>query len=516
MSQSGDAVTKLSYCLIGDPHAIDGVKNSGEVVISGLWQWSLAFDEHGKNGDVRLLRRKEEIEEYDIVHINMTAGNLPLPQMIRDEIGDNSDTKLVVNVDFDVMQWGANWQYPTLLTKAIDCADMIFHVESTGASILEHVLNRKVHTLPHPVDVDGLDRYKRTDREPTIATMWHRYVPDCTLPYFAQKDIPLYRVLLGHTGKVPTHSMYDFVYEPRTFIDTIETMASATFGCDLYPGRSYGRSVVEFAALAVPCVCSNTIEASCRCFPALAIDPFDVAGAHKLFETLIDDTDKTVDIYKYAYEAAGYYSQKNSYERMIDAVDDISDSKRRWRSIQTRYERRTSETKRQDYIEFAKAVAEKFKIFVGVHGLVLDIGCGNGKYAGGTYESVGHEYISSENVIIGLDPLSTSEDRFPVVSAYGEHIPFQNNIFDGVVIVSVLDHLIDPIIVLKESKRVLKDGGKVFICSSIQEEVENPHHMHTWNKEGLLMMVEQVFKISNHVEVGSKPLDVHLFIEGGK
>jgi hypothetical protein len=40
--------------------------------------------------------------------------------------------------------------------------------------------------------------------------------------------------------------------------------------------------------------------------------------------------------------------------------------------------------------------------------------------------------------------------------------------------------------------------------------------MHTWNKEGLLMMVEQVFKISNHVEVGSKPLDVHLFIEGGK
>jgi ubiquinone/menaquinone biosynthesis C-methylase UbiE len=496
MSQSGDEVTKLSYCLIGDPHAIDGVKNSGDVVISGLWQWSLAFDEHGKKGDVRLLRRKEEIEEYDIVHINMTSGNLPLPQMIRDELGDNSNTKLVVNIDFDVMQWGANWQYPTLLTKAIDCADMIFHVESTGASILEHVLNRNVHTLPHPVDVVGLD---------------------CTLPYFAQKDIPLYRVLLGHTGKVPTHSMYDFVYEPRPFIDTIETMASATFGCDLYPGRSYGRSVVEFAALAVPCVCSNTIEASRRCFPALAIDPFDVAGAHKLFETLIDDTDKTVDIYKYAYEAAGYYSQKNSYERMVEVIEELPDTpEKQWQAIQTRYEKRTTEPKRQDYIDFAKEVAAKFKTFVGTPGLILDVGCGNGKYAGGTYESVGHEYLSDGDMIIGLDPLSSTEDRFPVVSAYGEHIPFQNNIFDGVVIVSVLDHLIDPIIVLKESKRVLKDDGKVFICSSIQEEVENPHHMHTWTKEGLLMMVEQVFKISNHVEVGSKPLDVHLFIEGGK
>lgn len=314
-------MSKLSYCLIGDPQAIAGVRDSDDVTLSGLWQWSLAFDKFGKEGDVRLLRRKEDIEEYDVVHINMTSGNLPLPQMIRDEIGDNSDTKLVVNVDFDVMQWGASWIYPTLLTKAIDCADMIFHVESTGASILEHVLDRKVHTLTHPVDVDGLDKYKKTDREPTIVTMWHRYIPDATIPYFAQKDIDLYRVLLGYTGNVPTLSMYDFVYQRRNYVPTIETISAAKFGCDLYPGRTFGRSIVEFAALAVPCVCSNTIESSRRCFPELVIDPFDVKKAHNIFTSLIDDDEKYVAAYEYAYEAAGYYSQKNCYARFVNALE---------------------------------------------------------------------------------------------------------------------------------------------------------------------------------------------------
>ena len=507
---------QLSYCLIGDPIAVERIKKSDDVVLSGLWQWHLAFDEYGKKGDVRLLRRKDELEEYDLIHINMTSGNLALPQMVRDELGTNSDTKLVVNLDFDVMQWGANWRYPTLLTKAIDCADMLFHVESTGANVLEHVLNRNVHALPHPVDVVGIDAYKQTEREPTIVTMWHRYIPDCTIPYFGQKNIPLHRVLLGHMGKVPTHSMYDFVYKPRSFIETIETMGCATFGCDLYPGRSYGRTVVEFAALAVPCICSNTIEASRRCFPDLAIDPFDVAAAHRLYEKLLHDEDMLIDMYTHAYDAAGYYSQENCYKRMCESVEDAHEPERQWQSIQTRYERRTDEPKSQAYVDFAKRVADMFKLFIGVPGLVLDLGCGNGKYAGSTYKSVGHEYLDENNTIIGLDPLHSTEDRFPVVTAFGEHIPFQNTIFDGVVISSVLDHLVDPVVMLNEAKRVLKDDGKVFIWSSVQENRENPHHMHTWTKASLRELVSSVFEITRCEVVGSEPLYVSLFIEGCK
>jgi hypothetical protein len=316
-------MNKLSYCLIGDPTAANREKND-DVVISGLWQWYLAFDKYGKKGEADLIRRGEDLEKYDIIHINMTGGNLPLPQMVRDELGDGSDTKLVVNVDFDVAQWGAIWKYPTILMDAINCADMLFHVESAGAKIISHALNRDVHTLPHPVDVVGLDSYKKIEREATITTMWHRYIPDCMLPYLAQKYIPLYRVLLGYREKMPTLSMYDHVYQPRSFIDSIDVMSCSTFGCDLYAGHSYGRSVIEYAALAVPCVCSNTIEASCRCFPDLAVDPYDISGAHERFQMLMDDDEKLVDVYTYAYNAAGYYSQEKCYNRFVNALEETT------------------------------------------------------------------------------------------------------------------------------------------------------------------------------------------------
>jgi glycosyltransferase involved in cell wall biosynthesis len=316
-------MNKLSYCLIGDPVAANRAKND-DVMISGLWQWSRAFDKYGEKGEADLIRRCEDLEKYDIVHINMTGGNLSLPQMVRDELGDGSDTKLVVNVDFDVAQWGAIWNYPTMLIDATNCADMLFHVESAGAKIISHALGRAVHTLPHPVDVIGIDLYKKTEREATITTMWHRYIPDCMLPYLAQKYIPLYRVLLGYRGKMPTLSMYDHVYQPQSFTDSIDVMSCSTFGCDLYPGRSYGRSVIEYAALAVPCVCSNTIEASCRCFPDLAVDPYDIQGAHERFKMLMDDDDKLVEVYTYAYEAAGYYSQKNCYNRFVNALEETT------------------------------------------------------------------------------------------------------------------------------------------------------------------------------------------------
>lgn len=511
-------MNKYKYCLIGDPVAAqknDDLIYEG-IVVSGLWQWSRCFDEFGSGGDVRLIRRKEDLEEYDVVHINMTGGNLSLPKMVRDQIGE-SDTKLVVNVDFDVMQWGANWAYPTLLIDALKHADMVFHVESTGAKTLSHVLDRDVPCIPHPVDVDGLDDYKKTEREPTIVTMWHRYIPDATTPYLAQKGLPLYRVLLNHNGKIPTLSMYDYVYEPQKYEDGIKTMSLAKFGCDLYPGRTFGRTVAEFAALAVPTVCSNTIDAARRCFPNTCVDPFDVKAAHETFKYFIDDDDAFVESMKYAYDAAGFYSRKNSYARLVEAIEETCDKAtghNAWAAIQDRYELRTAHEKPQDYIEFARQLANQFKKFVGVAGLVLDVGCGNGRYAGGTYESYNHVYLDTDNTIIGLDPLESTEYRFPVVKAFGEDIPFQNDMFDAVVIFSVLDHLIDPVIVLKEARRVLKPSGNVFICNSIQEEVENAYHMHTWNKKGLLDMVSSVFEIKQDIVVGNAPLYRHLFIDG--
>ncbi len=319
-------MNKLSYCMLGDPMAVQGISKSGKdaPLLSGLWQWHAAFDKYGKKGDVRLIRRKEEFEDYDVVHVNMTSGNFGLPHMIRDELGDSSSTKLISNIDFEVGAWG-QLTHPTMLEKVMQCADMVFHVESYGADVLSDVLDRAVPTLPHPVDVVGLDRYKKVDRDQYIANVYHRYYPDITIPYWVIRDLPLYSVLLGYGGgKVPSLPMYDEVYDHIPFVDMIENMSKAKFGLDMFHGYSYGRTVVEFAALCVPCICSETMDASRRCFPELVVNPYDVKGARNLFTKLIDDDDAYVDAFTNAYEAAGYYSQENCYNRMVESLEELT------------------------------------------------------------------------------------------------------------------------------------------------------------------------------------------------
>ena len=316
---------KLSYCLIGDEAAFEGAKTKKEPVLSGLWQWHLAFDKYGKKGDVRLIRRKEEFEEYDCIHLNMTGGNFALPQMIRDEL-KNSSTKFIMNIDFDIGSWGKSFSYPTLLEKGLQYADLVFHVESRGAKILEYILKRPVYCLPHPVDVDGLDKYKKIDREPYIVNIYHRYYPDITLPYWAIHDLPLDSVLLGYNkGTVPSLPMYDHTFSHIPFMEAIDVMSKATFGLDLFHGYNYGRIVCEFAALACPCVCSETIDACNKLFPDLAVNPFDIKKANELFLKMIKDKEFHEDIFKKGYYAASYYSQKECYLRMVKALEETEE-----------------------------------------------------------------------------------------------------------------------------------------------------------------------------------------------
>ena len=47
--------------------------------------------------------------------------------------------------------------------------------------------------------------------------------------------------------------------------------------------------------------------------------------------------------------------------------------------------------------------------------------------------------------------------------AQAERLPFKNNSFDWVHMRSVLDHLEDPYVALKEAYRVLEPGGSLLI-----------------------------------------------------
>ncbi len=106
---------------------------------------------------------------------------------------------------------------------------------------------------------------------------------------------------------------------------------------------------------------------------------------------------------------------------------------------------------RKDFLDFAE--------FCNFYGLVLDIGVGPQRCP------THIEYNKKEDVFfIGIDPLIGDQPRdFAFVKALGEYLPFRNELFDQVIFVTSLDHFIDPVVALKEARRVMKKNGEMCI-----------------------------------------------------
>ena len=86
----------------------------------------------------------------------------------------------------------------------------------------------------------------------------------------------------------------------------------------------------------------------------------------------------------------------------------------------------------------------------------LEIGVGTGRFS------------IPFNIKYGVDPSKRMSEiakkrGINVHIGYGENLPYKNNSFDFILITTTLCFVDDPIKVLKESKRVLKPGGRIII-----------------------------------------------------
>ncbi|MDP0493244.1 MAG: class I SAM-dependent methyltransferase [Fusobacterium sp. JB021] len=112
---------------------------------------------------------------------------------------------------------------------------------------------------------------------------------------------------------------------------------------------------------------------------------------------------------------------------------------------------------------------ERYALLKNIEGKVLEIGAGTG---------VNFEFYS-KNHVIAIDPdekmiieagKKINGKNIEIVLASGERLPFNDNIFDTVVITLSLCTIPDPDKTLKEVKRVCKANGKLLILEHIKNE----------------------------------------------
>lgn len=90
---------------------------------------------------------------------------------------------------------------------------------------------------------------------------------------------------------------------------------------------------------------------------------------------------------------------------------------------------------------------------------ILDMGCGKGNY---TY------FFGKRNKTIGIDLQDVVEGKyrnFDFQIADATNLPFQNNTFDLVVSLDVIEHIENDKKMLSEACRVLKKNGRMFLST---------------------------------------------------
>jgi SAM-dependent methyltransferase len=92
---------------------------------------------------------------------------------------------------------------------------------------------------------------------------------------------------------------------------------------------------------------------------------------------------------------------------------------------------------------------------------ILDIGCGNG-WSTCLMRHEGHDAYGIDLHSHALESWQV-DPELPYVSADGQYLPFADASFDAVALYQVLEHVPGPELLLTESLRVLRPGGRLVI-----------------------------------------------------
>lgn len=124
------------------------------------------------------------------------------------------------------------------------------------------------------------------------------------------------------------------------------------------------------------------------------------------------------------------------------------------------------------------------ELAAGIHGRVLDVGCGSRPY----------ESLFDASEYVGLE-LDTPENRLTKkadVYYVGKTFPFEPNSFDSVVCNQVLEHVFEPEAFIREIGRVLKTEGQLLLTVPfVWDEHEQPRDYGRYSSFGLTALLDR-------------------------
>lgn len=342
-----------------DRHKIfSSLENTGlEIMHSGVFNWIKIF-----GGDYLVFNNvtTEELEYYDVLHVNMHTTSVHLPRLIRRSIGWNTKTKVILTPDFpveNILEHDPDG-FPVKILEAIDYVDYIFCTNEVTYQIYDWLFGSdKVCYLEHPTDVEGIrqvvlggkdrvpeEKITRTLSNrigvsyPVVLINTHRWdrnsdnLPNIFTPYLAVtgngynrlKCVPyISNVPEEHITEVSKLYNNNYITSERSNVRKFWDFLSKSYAAlDYYTASSYGRFTTESGALGVPTVCNRNTDSAKRIFPDLAIDMRRPDQAYKLLKRLLSDAAFRNKVIDKASKNVEHYNYKKSKARFMKMLKD--------------------------------------------------------------------------------------------------------------------------------------------------------------------------------------------------
>ncbi len=138
-----------------------------------------------------------------------------------------------------------------------------------------------------------------------------------------------------------------------------------------------------------------------------------------------------------------------------------------------------------------KLSRQKLDIFLKKHATterVLDIGSGGSSYA---------KYFPNR-LTVDIDP-----ERKPQIVADAAHMPFKDGEFSFILCTEMLEHVLDPVLVMAELRRVLAPGGTFILTTRFVYPLHDaPHDYWRYTRPNLERLFAAFHEVSIEAEAG--------------
>ncbi len=312
--------------------------------VSGIEAWVYALDGDYSSHDEL---RQSDIDSHELVILN--TNRIEQPTHLKKLLGmmqkRSANTKVVCLLEGDMRDYLRPREY---LRELFDSVDLINCINVHATEAIQLLTHTPVHYIGIPYPVEGVKslRVQTQQRErrihvcPFVLSRWtevhlgqvlrlpmsgyeqqlSRRLRNVSSNYRKHGTLLNKGVLLQRASRMyPRHNLE--VHAERWFSDYYRHAATALLWLNLDDRYTWGRHVLDAAALGVPIISTRSTGHAAILFPDCTVDtPFDVEAAAQKARRIIDDPEHYQSVITHADQALHMYRPEVIRHKLLSAL----------------------------------------------------------------------------------------------------------------------------------------------------------------------------------------------------